>query len=249
MDRRRQAWTDDTKSLRIIWVKMSGSSVLDQMVAEGPPESGRDAELLIREARRRQRRRWLAVGSAAAVVAAGTGLGVALSGGRRPPSPPRTRSHPTVPTLSGGALPSCSSADLKAAVGGVQGTSGQWYITLQFTKVGAGRCAVSGYPAVSLVGAGGQPVGGPLADTLGSLTTGKVVLTDGQVAVANVTVPEVVPVLDAQEGCQEVTFTAIDVSAPVSAVIAGSGGDWTRATTTCLSGGGVPSVGPLHTVG
>ena len=46
-----------------------------------PPDAGTEPEALIKEARRRQRRRWLAVGVAVAVVLAGVAVGVA---GHRP---------------------------------------------------------------------------------------------------------------------------------------------------------------------
>lgn len=57
-------------------------------------DAQREPEALIKEARRRQRRRWLAVGVAAAAALAGV-AGVAASVAGHPSGRPRPRSHPT----------------------------------------------------------------------------------------------------------------------------------------------------------
>jgi hypothetical protein len=58
-----------------------------------PPDAGTEPEALIKEARRRQRRRWLAVGAAAAVVLAGVAE-VAAGVAGHSPGRPGPRGHP-----------------------------------------------------------------------------------------------------------------------------------------------------------
>lgn len=227
-------------------MKVLSSSAMDRPAGQ-PLDSGDDSELLVREARRRQHRRWLAIGGALIAVVAGVGLGLALSAGGDTAAPQAKPPKQTAGSPAGAGVSPCSPSDLKVAVGFVQGTGGQWYIPLQFTDVAGGRCAVSGYPDVSLVGVGGQAVGGSLPSLQGGSAHGRVVLENGQIAAADLTVPNAAAVTDANEACEQVTFSAIKVSAPASGVVAGSSGEWATASTTCLSGGGgTPAIGPLH---
>jgi hypothetical protein len=61
------------------------------------PDAGTGPEALIREARRRQRRRWLAAGVAIATVAAATVAVIAGSGRGSRPRPPGPRARPAAP--------------------------------------------------------------------------------------------------------------------------------------------------------
>ena len=60
------------------------------------PDARTGPEALIKEARRRQRRRWLAAGMAVAAVLAGV-AGVAAGVAGHPPGRPGPRSHPGSP--------------------------------------------------------------------------------------------------------------------------------------------------------
>jgi hypothetical protein len=208
------------------------------------PHEVSQEELIIKEARRRQRRRWLALGFASLIVATVVAVVLALLSGR---SPSRSRPNvaPTTPTIA--AVSACTSSQLKVTVGFVQGTSEQWLIPLTFTNVSAGSCSVSGYPALSLVNAAGQSVGLPVKQQgeQGAGSPRPITLISGASALASLWQPDTTDMVSAGQSCSPVSWGAIRVTFPAAAIVAGSDGDWSQTTSTCSTGSAAAWVGPL----
>jgi hypothetical protein len=114
------------------------------MTVVAPPPHD-DPELLIREARARQRRRMLAIAAGVAILAA-TVLGVtaivAQDSGNQ-----QTGRLPT-PV---GALPRCGSTELRGSWRGDGAYTGHSVMSFALTNVSNGRCTLRGRPRVALV--------------------------------------------------------------------------------------------------
>ena len=103
------------------------------------PDARTGPEALIKEARRRQRRRWLAVGVAVAAVLAGV-AGVAARVAGHPPGLPGPRSHPRSPAL----IPRSIGTTLLMWPAGF----GQCCWPVAVDNLGTGRLAQSRQPAI-----------------------------------------------------------------------------------------------------
>jgi hypothetical protein len=117
-------------------------------VVAPPPQD--DRELLIREARARQRRRWLLVAAGVAILAA-TVLGVTAIVAQNPGNQ-QTGGLPT-PV---GALPRCGSTQLHASWRGIGAYTGHSITSFALTNVSDARCTLRGRPKVQLVMQGGR---------------------------------------------------------------------------------------------
>lgn len=113
-----------------------------------PPHD--ESELLIREARARQRRRWMLAAAGVAVVAA-TVLG-ATAVVARSPGNQRTGGLPT-PV---GSLPRCGSGELRASWRFNGAYTGHSITSFALTNVSNARCTLRGRPQVQLVMRGGR---------------------------------------------------------------------------------------------
>jgi hypothetical protein len=122
--------------------------------APAPPEPPRpdELELLIREARARQRKRRMiaaaAMGGAAALVL--SAWAVFTGGGK----PNRAQARPPV----GAALPLCRTVDLRISFPlafAATGHEGGW---LRFVNAGRGSCVLSGWPTITAVEPSGKAV-------------------------------------------------------------------------------------------
>jgi Protein of unknown function (DUF4232) len=117
------------------------------MSVVAPPEPPRpdELELLIREARARQRKRWMIAAAAVAGVAAlGLLVSAVFAGGGKPS---RAQARPPV----GAALPLCRTPDLRISFPlafAATGHEGGW---LRFANAGAHSCALSGWPTITAV--------------------------------------------------------------------------------------------------
>ena len=222
-----------------------------QRISEPAETEGSDApfdeELIIKEARRRQRHRWLGLGIATLVVI-GTALFLAIPTGHTPlrtrhriertsPRPPKTV-----------AVPACSPSDLSVDVGFVQASSQSWFIPLQFTNTSSAPCSVAGYPQVSLVNAQGQEVGLAIMPRAEGLPDRPVNLSHAQTAQADLWQPNTTKFIEAGQPCPPVAWSAIRITFPAAVVVSGSSGDWSKATTTCGSGDVTGGITPLHVV-
>jgi hypothetical protein len=112
------------------------------------PDARTEPEALIREARRRQRRRWLAVGVAVAVVLAGVaGLAAGVAGHR--PGRPGPRGHPG---SQGAARQAATPAPIPHSIGTTllmwPAGSGQCCGPVAVDDLGTGRLAQSRQPAI-----------------------------------------------------------------------------------------------------
>lgn len=206
-----------------------------------------DEELIIKEARRRQRHRWFGFGIAVLVIIA-TGLFLAIPTGHTPSrtSPKVQRTSPRPPATV--AVPACSPSHLSVEVGFLQASSQSWYIPLQFTNASSAPCSVTGYPQVSLVNAQGQQVGLTIKPTSGGWPDRPVTLSRAQTAEADLWQPDTTDVTEAGQPCSPIAWSAIRITSPAAVVVSGSSGEWSKATTTCGSGGDAPSITPLHVV-
>jgi hypothetical protein len=138
-----------------------------------------------------------------ATVAAPTTTGVP---GGAPSSAPALPTTVAVPTLAGG-VPICNSSVLSAAVVGAQGAAGTQYVEMSLTNNSSARCAVRGYPGISLLDAANNELGAP-ADRepageppgAAGANGGTVVLAHGGLAVFTVlmTTPGILPGCDTQ---------------------------------------------------
>lgn len=99
---------------------------------------GPDAEALIREARQRQRRRWLLVGMAVLVVAAASATGAVLSRGS-PSKPPLTGTKGPIPPTR---LVRCSVGSLSVETLGFQAELGWNYQAFLVHNLGVSPCSV-----------------------------------------------------------------------------------------------------------
>ncbi|WP_405577363.1 DUF4232 domain-containing protein [Streptomyces sp. NBC_01190] len=91
------------------------------------------------------RKRSVAVAAAAVAAAAYTAV-------------PATAS---TPVLAGSATPMCATSQLSVAQRGGDAGAGNLYFYLVFTNHSGTACHLTGYPGVSLLDAGGQPIGQP----------------------------------------------------------------------------------------
>lgn len=116
-----------------------------------------DAEALIKEARDRQRRRWLVIGIAVlmAAVASGIWTSSSRSSGTKPTSSSKGPGHAKSPTI---ATPECAVSQLTSflpvqgpATGAMADTRGDSVIAIDLRNAGSGGCNVSGWPAVQAV--------------------------------------------------------------------------------------------------
>lgn len=114
-----------------------------------------DLEALIRQARARQRRRWMTATAGVAVLA---GAFIAIYG----LADPSSRSHPHIasPSLRPGVVTRCRADQLAisfvyrgAAVMGEEGG------LLRFTNIGSSACSIRGWPRVVAIRQGGSRVG------------------------------------------------------------------------------------------
>jgi len=117
-----------------------------QATTDLPEVQGRDAEALIKEARRRQRLRWLSMVVAALILAVVSAAPVTHF-----TSPAKKTTTPTV-TKPTTAVPTCLASQLLAANGPpLGGASEEGSFTVAFTNRGHRPCALYGYPGVRLV--------------------------------------------------------------------------------------------------
>ncbi len=75
------------------------------------------------------------------------------------PSTSAPTSPSSSPTPSGPG--SCSTSDLRLAVGRENGTAGSVYYPLDFTNISSAACTMFGYPGVSFVTGSGSQIGAP----------------------------------------------------------------------------------------
>jgi hypothetical protein len=138
----------------------------------------------------------------------------------------------------------CTASQLSASVGFVQGSGGHWMIPLQFQNISSASCSLSGHPEVRFVNAAGQRVGPPAQNGAGGYQVGTVTLAPGESGVARlweVTVASAAP----GSGCNAVTAAVIQITQPLSAIVAGSQGAWGAALQVRTVPPEVPSVTPL----
>ena len=116
------------------------------MSVAAPPEPPRtdELELLIREARARQRKRW--VGAAAFVVGAALGLNAVLSGGGS-----RTEQGFGPGPHMASAVSHCRADQLEISVAGGGVAGGTVGIRFEFTNRSQNPCMLSGWPSIKLV--------------------------------------------------------------------------------------------------
>jgi hypothetical protein len=121
-----------------------------QVTTDLPEVQGRDAEALIKEARRHQRLRWLSMVVAALILAV---VSVALVTHFTSPAKKTTTPTVTKPTT---AVPTCFASQLLAANGPTLGGAiEERSFTLTLTNRGHRPCALEGYPRVLLFSAAG----------------------------------------------------------------------------------------------
>jgi hypothetical protein len=208
------------------------------------PEITDEAEALIKEARQRQRRRWL-VFSAMIVVAATIVLSVVLTSGRTPSKsksniPPTKSSLPPVPA----AVTPCVSSDLSASIGFVQGTAQHWFIPLTFTNVSHASCSVTGYPMLSFINQAGHIVGMPIMQQGGG-SSGPITLKSGESAGAVLWEHNTTDLVRAGQPCSPTPWAAIRIDSPAATVVTPSEGAVPATNTTCATGEAA-WVGPLR---
>lgn len=129
-----------------------------------PGRSGRTAseELIIKEARRRHRRRLLTISGIAVVgVAASLVAAVSLTGHGQSPRksykrPPiyRQPASPPEPTIAAACVPS----NLSVSVFNTGPGAGSWDLAVAFRNTGASTCTLVGYPQLQMIGTSGQPI-------------------------------------------------------------------------------------------
>lgn len=123
------------------------------MSVVAPPERPRpdELELLIREARARQRKRWMSAACATAAIAGAVVAAYAIAGGTSSKA-----SRAGGPTSA--AVDTCRGSQLAISFvrkGAVMGEEGGM---LRFTNVGGASCRISGWPDVRAVEANGRDV-------------------------------------------------------------------------------------------
>jgi hypothetical protein len=118
-------------------------------VVAPPPHD--ELELLIREARARQRRRWM-IRSLVVAAVAGTGVVASVLAGSWPRVASRTRTP--VPA----AMPSCGAQQLAISLVRTGAVMGQEGGLLRFENVSSSSCRIAGWPRVAAVEAGGRTV-------------------------------------------------------------------------------------------
>lgn len=141
-------------------------------------------------------------------------------------------------------VPPCAPSALSIAVRFVQGTAENWLIPVTFTNVSATNCSVFGYPTLSLVNEAGQTVGMPVKDSQDGEPLRSITLEPRESAWASLWQPNTTDMVSASQPCSPVPWTSIRVVSPGAAVVTGSSGDWSKATTTC-STGVATTIGPL----
>ncbi|MEW1909945.1 DUF4232 domain-containing protein [Kitasatospora sp. NPDC085895] len=120
-------------------------------------------------------KRTLALGSAAALLAAGGAVAAAQS----------VQAAPATPT--------CQAGDLYLAVGSPQGAAGSFLYPVEFTNTSTHSCALRGYPGVSVLTTGHAMIGAPA--TRNGVPASTVVLAPARTAAATIRTndPGVVP--------------------------------------------------------
>jgi hypothetical protein len=122
------------------------------IVAPPKPPRPEELEALIREARARQRRRWMTAGAVVAVLA---GAGLAIRSAT--PGTPRSAAHER-PTVRRATAASCRVDQLRVTFvrkGAVMGEEGG---LLRFTNTGSRTCTIFGWPRVVAVTRAGSHV-------------------------------------------------------------------------------------------
>jgi len=134
-----------------------------------PPDAeGTSTEALIREARRRQRLRWLSIAAAVLILAAVSALLVThfTSATKKTASPTVTKGTTTIPT--------CLASQILAANGTpLGGASEEGSFTITLTNRGHRPCVLDGYPHVDLVTSGGTVLNLPRVANTGFVTTAR----------------------------------------------------------------------------
>jgi hypothetical protein len=86
-------------------------------------------------------------------------------------------------------LDTCSADHLKTSLGQLQGTAGTSYADVILTNTGAGRCTLSGFPAVFLTNSSGAILGSGAATNL-TYAPEKLILSHGASVHASVAFPD-----------------------------------------------------------
>jgi len=175
------------------------------------PAAGRDSAGGA-PARRATRGRHLApAGPGVARVAAGTALSALLAlslvacGGSGGPSAPASASAPgsgsaipatgdtaagtgapqgPEPNTGGRGVGTCPSSSLAAKIQDTEGAAGTVYYEMALTNIGSKRCALEGYPGVSLLDAAGRQLGAPADREPAGQPPGAAGASGGRIALA-----------------------------------------------------------------
>jgi len=113
------------------------------------PGTGTQPEALIKEARRRQRRRYLAAGVAVIVVAAGTAAVIAGSGAGSRPRLPAARSAPAAPAHVPGPIPASAATTVVAWPVGYPAFGPDFGPPAYVDDLGAGRLSQRQIPGIA----------------------------------------------------------------------------------------------------
>jgi hypothetical protein len=105
-------------------------------------------ELVIKEAQRRQRRRWLGLGFTAAVIV-GAGLALAIPASHAPSKAKPIKTYRSLP-LPTASVSTCAAWDLDAS-GGWQGATQTMLGAISFTNIGNSSCELRGFVKVELL--------------------------------------------------------------------------------------------------
>lgn len=124
--------------------------------AETKPELG--AEALIRQARRRQRRRWTGL-AAAVLIAMVSGIAVHLSSAARTPARTTTGSKPMGPKVTVAAYPTCLASRLRLSTRAYNVDMTGAYAIYSITNIGSAPCALAGTPLFSATDSAARAVG------------------------------------------------------------------------------------------
>jgi len=163
-----------------------------QITTELPEVQGRDAEALIKEARSRQRKRWLSIGLAALILAVTSGIWASSSrsSGTKPTSSSKGQGHAKSPTIT---PPACRSSQLTPflpvqgpATGAMADMRGDSVIVIDLRNAGSGGCNVSGWPAVQAFDPGTAKTTGTITRVVqglfGTMNQTKVIVSAGGTA-------------------------------------------------------------------